>query len=390
MPSAASRAGSVDRPLRILAVADARSIHTLRWAGRLADRGHDVHVVSNRVGADPRETEGITVHDLLRLDPLMRVPRLRRLRFGPAIRRLAERVAADVVHGHGITPYAYWAALAEVHPFVVSPWGRDVLVDALKEPGHSRALRTWRSADYLVVNSGAIEQAAVAAGADPSRIAHIIWHTQLAGFGPEQADPAGLRAELGWPADALIVLSLRNFQARTNIDVLVAAFAQVAARHPRARLLLAARGGEARPQVEAAMAQAGLGEAIRIHRVDPDGLPRLAASGDIVVSIADTDSSPSSLLEAMASGNPLVGGWCASIDEWIGPGEGAEMVQPRDRDALAAALDRLLSDAALRERYAQRNLRVVRERVAESAPALEALYRRLIAEHAGSSRGRAS
>jgi glycosyltransferase involved in cell wall biosynthesis len=92
----------------------------------------------------------------------------------------------------------------------------------------------------------------------------------------------------------------------------------------------------------------------------------------------------------MASGNPLVGGWCASIDEWIGPGEGAEMVQPRDRDALAAALDRLLSDASLRERYAQRNLRIVRERVAESAPALEALYRRLIAEHAGSSRGRAS
>ncbi|MDX6522871.1 MAG: hypothetical protein QOI17_384 [Gaiellales bacterium] len=381
---------AADRPLRILGVADARSIHTLRWARRLADRGHDVHLVSNRVGADPRETEGVTVHDLLRLDPLMRVPRLRRLRFGPAIRRLAERVGADVVHGHGITPYAYWAALAEVHPFVVSPWGRDVLVDALKEPGRSRALRTWRSADYLVVNSGAIEQAAVAAGADPSRIAHIIWHTQLAGFGPEQADPAGLRAELGWPQDALIVLSLRNFQARTNIDVLVRAFARVAADHPRSRLLLAARGGEARPQVEAAIVDAGLGEAIRIHRVDPDGLPRLAASGDIVVSIADTDSSPSSLLEAMASGNPLVGGWCASIDEWIGPGEGAEMVQPRDQDALAAALDRLLSDAALRERYAERNLRVVRERVAESAPALEALYRRLIAEHAGSSRGGAS
>src|SRR5690349_22452883 len=28
---------------------------------------------------------------------------------------------------------------------------------------------------------------------------------------------------------------------------------------------------------------------IRLHRVDPDGLPRLAASGDIVVSIANTD-----------------------------------------------------------------------------------------------------
>ena len=269
---------SAPRPLGILAVADARSIHTLRWARRLADRGHDVHVVSNRVGADPRETEGITVHDLLALEPLMRVPRLRRLRFGPAIRRLAATVGADVVHGHGITPYAYWGALAEVHPYVVSPWGRDVLLDALKEPGKSRALRTWRSADYLVVNSGAIEAAAVAAGADPTRIAHIIWHTQLSGFGPEQADRDGLRAELGWPQDALIVLSLRNFQERTNVDVLVRAFARVAPAHPRARLLLAARGGETRAQVEQAVADAGLGDRIRLHRVDPDGLPRLAAS----------------------------------------------------------------------------------------------------------------
>ncbi|HET6847968.1 MAG TPA: glycosyltransferase family 4 protein [Gaiellales bacterium] len=375
------------RPLRILGVADGRSIHTLRWARRLVDRGHDVHIVSNRVGADPRETAGIGIHDLLRLEPAMRIPRIRRRRFGPAIRDLAARLEVDIVHGHGITPYAYWGALAGVHPFVVSPWGRDVLVDALKEPGRSRALRTWQEADYLMVNSGAILDAAVAAGADPSRVAHIIWHTQLSGFGPDRGDPAGLRAELGWPEDALIVLSLRNFQARTNIDVLVRAFARVAPNHPRARLLLAARGGEARPQVEAAVAASGVADRIRIHRVDPDGLPRLAASGDIVVSIADTDSSPSSLLEAMASGNPMIGGWCASIDEWIGPGEGAEMVQPRDEDALAAALDRLLSDPELRARYAQRNVETVRARVSESAPAMEELYRSLIAAYAGSPGG---
>ena len=319
----------------------------------------------------------------------MRVPRLRRLRFGPAIRRLAATVGADVMHGHGITPYAYWGALAEVHPYVVSPWGRDVLLDALKEPGRSRALRTWRSADYLVVNSVAIEAAAVAAGADPTRIAHIIWHTQLSGFGPDQADRAGLRAELGWPQDALIVLSLRNFQERTNIDVLVRAFARVA---PAIRVRGCCwRLGAARPapRWRRGGRRRGARRADPLHRVDPDGLPRLAASGDIVVSIANTDSSPSSLLEAMASGNPLVGGWCPSIDEWIGPGEGAEMVQPRDEAALAAALDRLLPRRP-RQRYAERNLRIVRERVAESAPAMEALYRRLISEHAERSAGQGS
>ena len=113
------------------------------------------------------------------------------------------------------------------------------------------------------------------------------------------------------------------------------------------------------------MADAGLGDADPAFTgSSPTGCRGWRPPGDIVVSIANTDSSPSSLLEAMASGNPLVGGWCPSIDEWIGPGEGAEMVQPARRAGAGAALDRLLADGALRERYAERNLRVVRERVA--------------------------
>jgi glycosyltransferase involved in cell wall biosynthesis len=368
-----------DRPLRVLAVADAQSIHTLRWARRLADRGHALHIVSNRVAVRPADAEGLYIHDVRTLDALTRVKGVRRLRFGAAIRNLARREQIDVMHGHGTAPYAYWGALAGFHPYVVSPWGRDVLVDARQEPGKTRARKAFDAADWVVVNSGAIEDAAIEAGADPARITHILWHTQLAGFGPERGDPAGLRRELGFPDDALVVMSLRNFQHRTNIDVLVRAFSRLVREEPRARLVLAARAGETKAEIEALVAELGLGDVVRFHRVEPEELPVLAASGDVVVSIADTDSSPSSLLEAMASGRAMVGGWCPSIDEWIEQGEGAEMVPPKDEDAVLAALRRLLADEGLRRSYGERNRRVVQERVAESAPALESLYRQLMA-----------
>jgi L-malate glycosyltransferase len=370
-----------EQPLRILGIADGRSIHTLRWARRLVDRGHAVHIVSDKVGATDAVAAGIIFHDVRELDLLTRVRGLRKRRFGTAIRNLAERLEIDVVHGHGIGPYAWWAALSKVHPLVISPWGRDVLVDAKKEPGRSRARLAFAEADSVVVNSGAITEAAIEAGADPAMITPIIWHTQIAGFAPERADKLGLRAELGWPADALVILSLRNFQERTNIDVLVRAFDRLRRDVPEARLLLAARAGETRAQIEALVDELGLREVVRFHRVEPEQLPILAASGDIVVSIAATDSSPSSLLEAMASGQPLVGGWCPSIDEWIDQGEGAEMVGVRDEDAVLAALRKLCADPALRAAYGERNRRVVSERVAESGPALEALYRSLVAAH---------
>jgi len=367
-----------ERPLRIMAIADGRSIHTLRYARRLVDRGHEVHVVSDRVGAADRIAEGTRFHDVRGLDLITRIPRLRRARFGTAIRSLAARLEIDVVHGHGIGPYAWWAARAGVRPLVVSPWGRDVLVDALKEPGRTRSRTAFDAADWVVVNSVAIEQAAIAAGARPEMISHIIWHTQIAGFAPERGDPAGLKRELGLPEDALVVMSLRNFQDRTNLDVLVRAFRRVHRDVPQARLVLAARGGTTRPAIEALVAELGLGGLVRFHRVEPERLPELAASGDVVVSIAATDSSPSSLLEAMASGRPLVGGWCPSIDEWIGQGEGAEMVECRDEDSLTAALVKLLSDPALRAAYGERNRQVATGRVAESGPALEDTYRALV------------
>jgi glycosyltransferase involved in cell wall biosynthesis len=363
--------------LRLLAVGDGRSLHTIRWAERLAERGHDLHLVTDRFPQAGKEPAGVTVHDIRGLDVLTRVPGLRRFRFGGAIGNLGRKLEVDVVHAHGILPYAWWAAQSGLHPLVVSPWGRDVLVDAKTEPGLSRAREAFGAADHLVVNSQAILDAAVEAGADPTHVLHTIWHTRLHGFGPEREERERLLAELGWPLDSLIVLSLRNFQHRTNIDVLVRAFDRARREEPRARLLLAARGGDTKREIETLVAALGLGDLVRFHRVEPDDLPPLVASADLTVTIADTDSTPSSLLEAMASGQPIVGGWCPSIDEWIAPGEGAEMISPKDEDALVAALLRLLGDPALRKAYGERNLEVVRARVTESGPALENLYAEL-------------
>jgi glycosyltransferase involved in cell wall biosynthesis len=372
--------------LRVLAIANGRSIHTIRWAQRLVERGHTLHLLTDAVSPQTEELAGVHVHDIRGLDLLTAVPGLRRFRFGAAIHNLARRLDVDIVHAHGILPYAWWAAQADVHPLVVSPWGRDVLVDAKKEPGRTRARQAFAAADHLVVNSEAILAAAVEAGADPSRVLHTIWHTRLEGFAPERAQREQLRAELGWPAESLIVLSLRNFQRRTNIDVLVRAFDRVRREEPAARLLLAARAGETKAEIEELVERLGLQELVRFHRVEPSALPPMVASADLTVSIADTDSTPSSLLEAMASGQPLIGGWCASIDEWIGPGEGAEMIAPKDEDALVAALTRLLRDPALRRAYGERNAAVARERVAESGPALEALYHELASGRARSER----
>ena len=359
----------------MLGIGNVRSIHLLRWARTVAAAGHEVHLASDRA---PREDDQpARFHSIQSLGVATRVPFARRAAIAPALGRLARHLEADVVHAHYLLPYGYWAARSGGRPLVMSPWGTDALVHG-REEGRPRAEEAVRAADLVVVNSRALEQASLELGAPAERIRHVLWHVDLDGFAPDRTDP-GLRSSLGWPDDALVVLSLRGMRPDMNLDVLVEAFGRVASGEPRARLVLAGESGPMQGKIEELVARVGLTDRVALHRVGAQDLPPLVAAADIVVSIANSDSTPPSLLEAMASGRAVVCADAASIDEWVGPGEGAEIVPVRDAEATAAAILELLHDDARRRAYGERNQRVVRETVGDPGPELDRLYRELVA-----------
>jgi glycosyltransferase involved in cell wall biosynthesis len=365
-------------PLRLLGVADGRSINVARWARRLVDRGHSVFLVSDRIPPNGTAVESVRVEDVRDLEAATRVPGLRRIRIGPAVGALARRLEVDLVHAHYLLPYGYWAARADRHPLVMSPWSRDVFVDARKRrQGRRRAAQAIAAADYLVVNSEANRLASIDLGADPARIREIIWYSELERFAPDRADRS-LRRRLGWPEEALVVLSLRNYRPYTNLDIVVRAFARAAKEEPRARLLLAARGGPTRAQLEGLVGELGVRPLVAFERVEWDDLPGVAAAADVAVTIAGSDSTPASLLEVMASNLPVVAGRTWSIDEWIGEDDGGALVECRDEDGVTRALSELLRDPDLRRRHGARNERFVRERLGDPGEQLETLYRELL------------
>src|SRR4051794_4309779 len=217
-----------DDRLRILGIGDAKSRHFARWATRLAERGHEVHVASGRVNPREGELDGLVVHQFQDLDPLLRMPLIRRFRMAPALARLARRLPPHVVHSPYLPPYGYWTARAELGPLVVSPWGKDAIIDAWQAPEAEErarvAIAPERALAY-VVNSQALEDAAVRLGADRAKFHRIFWHARIDGYSPEHADRSRWQA-LGWPDDAVVCLSLRNFRPYSNLDVVLRAFAK--------------------------------------------------------------------------------------------------------------------------------------------------------------------
>ena len=98
---------------------------------------------------------------------------------------------------------------------------------------------------------------------------------------------------------------------------------------------------------------------------------------DVVLSASDFEGMPNVVMEAMAAGRPVVATDIPGFDEVICDGTDGLLVPPRDVAALAAAIDRVLSDGGLAERLSISGRERARTYSWDAvAPRLEAIYDR--------------
>lgn len=157
------------------------------------------------------------------------------------------------------------------------------------------------------------------------------------------------------------ILFLSRIDAKKGMDLLIAAFAQMAPRHPDVRLIIC---GEGDPSLVAALKQqaASLGIAGRITWTGfVNGDLRLAAyaSAEMFVLPSHSENFGIALLEAMAAGLP-----CISTDQVAlavdAALDAAVKIVPRKPDALAQAIEDLLGSATQCQALAEAAARLVR------------------------------
>jgi glycosyltransferase involved in cell wall biosynthesis len=370
--------------MKLCYIGDPRSVHTQRWVRWFAAE-HDVIFIAT--APDDALSE-------LRVCTLPTTSARRGLRLVNSV-RLVRRVLADhqpdVVHGHFLNEAGWFAAAARFRPFVVSAWGSD-LYRAPAESRLARRLNPWvvRSADWVTCDSEHQAELLRSWGAAPERVSVIGWGVDPREFNPG-VDGGPLRARLGIPPGASMVLSPRQWIPNSNIPALVAAHALlpdsvhlVLKRMPR----FETDGGA---PVEAAIAASPARERIHvIGELPAEEIPGLYAAADAVASLCETDGTPVSLLEAMALGRPIVALQNPSVAEWISE-PGGRFVSGLDPNRLAAALNGFLADPAARQRAAAHNVGIVASRADRSAEMgrMGHIYGRLAGERMsnGASRG---
>lgn len=371
-------------PLRILQVLRAplgglfRHVNDL--TRELAARGHSVGLV-----VDSLVSDGLTRQRLDDLKPFTALgihdfpmPRV----YGPGdlttpwrVRHLADRVGAQVMHGHGAKGglSARFArigrrdrvALYTTHGGVLNY--RPGTAQSRMFLGVERQL--LRFTDGVVFESDFARRTFHELIAPPQCPGPVIHNGLTAG----EFEPVVHTTEA---ADFVFI---GEFRGAKGIDILMRALVPVAAPDGRPATLVAAGDGPLMNDIRALIETLGLGERVRLLGVVP--ARQALAQGRCMVVASLAESLPYVVLEGASAGLPVISTNVGGIPELFGP-LSDRLIAARDEAALTQAMTRYMADPAAARREAAGHVDFIRRHfsVCAMTDGIEALYREVLSQ----------
>lgn len=293
--------------------------------------------------------------------PEVEVIALHRSRIGTwrlraALHELCTRLRPAIVHTRNLSGLDALlpARLAGVRHTVHGEHGWDVDdIDGRQwRPALLRKAHSPLVARYITVSRDLQRYLAARVGIDPSRITQIYNGVDSARFAPASRKPLHLLPEPLRDAKRLHVGTVGRVQAVKDQALLLRAVAALVAREPaqRARLLVSVVGdGPLLPELRALAAQLGIADITWLPGAMAE-VPQALRLFDVFVLPSLNEGVSNTLLEALATGLPVLASDVGGNPELVEAGVTGALFKPGDVDALTQLLERYQRDRALRLR----------------------------------------
>ena len=244
---------------------------------------------------------------------------------------------------------AIWIGYLRKTPVVVNYRGGEARVyfgRAIK-----RIRPTMLRGDALIVPSAYLQDVFTEFGFTTQVIPNII---DLERFRP--ADEPHMASK-----ESLHVVITRNLEPIYDIDTAIHAIAILKPNFPGMRVSIAGSGPKEQ-ELKAFSRRLGLEDVITFTgRLDPDQIAELYRDADVMLNPTRVDNMPNSLLEAMASGLPIVTTDVGGIPYVVEDGRTALFVEAGDAQEMASQVKRLLDDPGLFKRLINNGLEEVQQ-----------------------------
>lgn len=302
--------------MRVLYFSRDYTTHDHRFLSTLADAGYTVYFLRLERNPHPAETRPFPagIKEISWAGGQKLFTWKQGYRFKKDFQRVLSELNPDLIHAGPIQTCAFLSVMSGFHPIVSVSWGYDLLRDASRNPIYRQITRyTLRNSDVLVGDSEIIRQKAIEYGMAADRIVTFPWGINLKIF--------DLPAQQKKHDKPFTILSTRGWEPIYGIEILAQAFVLAAHQVPEMRLIMLGCGS-LKSKLERIFYEGGVLDRVEFPGlVDQLNLPIFFHAADLYVSASFSDGTSISLIEAMATGCPVLVSDIPGNREWVTPGK---------------------------------------------------------------------
>lgn len=356
--------------MRILIIQDQLRVggterQSLFLAGTFQNDGHQSHVLVFRPGGHLNTAEtlkDLSYSVLQQFDSKLSF-------WAPGLMATISKLSPEVILCMGRTANCYAGFIQKKFPQI--PVVGTIRTGKILFPLHLWSLGHVKA---IMVNSNWWKRRMLERGIPEERV-HVVHNSLLMEKDGEdyQNLRASLRNQYEIACSTCLFLNVATFRpGKRHLDLLEI-FAELRRHHPELdwKLWLVGDGREYQ-RCKRWAAENGLGTRVRFFHFQRDPFPYYA-SADVAVSASHEDSLPNFLIEAQATGLPVVAYDCKGVNETCEPGSTGIVVPARDVKQMREAIAKMATDAGYRQSLATRAPSFARKRFSQSAQAQKAL-----------------
>ena len=344
-------------------IGDGSSIHMIKWINYFASKGYEVHLISFKLSNGYHSS--VKFHNLFFASnkhyKFLTYIRgiLRRLLWLVHTVILLNKIKPDIVNAHYITKFGDLAAFSGFRPFILNPWGSDILIEPKKNKIRKIVTKfCLNRADLIIVDSDLIKREISHYRIKEEKIIKIFNGIDIEKFSRKDHDPE-LKKLLLIDDTSPVIISTRNLRPIYNVEMLIKAIPLVLQKRENAIFIIIG-DGELMEQLKDLASATGIANAVKfVGGINSDKIPDFLSISDIYVSTSLSDSTSLSLQEAMACEVAPIITDIPANREWISDGKNGFLVSINDSMDLCNKIITLIDNTEIRQQFGKINRQMI-------------------------------
>ncbi|MBP3950077.1 glycosyltransferase [Bacillus suaedae] len=361
--------------MKICFLSGASVIHTVRWVNAMAERGHEVTLISLHAPSMNKFHKDVKVIHLKFSLPIGYYIASRK------VRRILEEVNPDIVNAHFASGYGTLSRLTNFKPTLLSVWGSDVFSFPTKSKLKQRILKKNLLAATLIASTSEVMK---------EKTESLVNHSKPIALTPFGVDIERFkRVDTFKNNEDIVIGTIKTLEEIYGVNYLIEAVGKLVDRlnkeghtqtAKRIRLLIVGEGSQYEDLQTLAVSNNISSITTFTGAVPHEEVPKYLNKIDVFCALSLQESFGVAVIEASSCEIPVIVSNVGGLPEVVLDGETGFVVESKNSSMVAARLYEYVMDQSLREAMGKKGRELVKRKYnwTDNIIEMENLYKSLV------------